>query len=125
KMKNAVQTAICELLEAVGIDNTTTHTEIKIAKDEIYLIELNARSGGDHIAYPLTELSTGYPYIQGAINIALDSFLMPKSESFDENNCGILFISKQTQDLKAIFDECENYTWLYKKIKLPMIWLKS
>ena len=59
----AVERAIVELLNNVGIKYGPTHTEIKIRDGRVYLIELNSRPGGDHIAYPLTELSTGYDYI--------------------------------------------------------------
>lgn len=114
-LKRKIDIAIGELLSIVGIDNTTSHTEIKIIDDEIYLIELNARSGGDHIAYPLTELSTGYPYIQGAIEIAINDHKVPELDKYTKRNCGVLFVVKQTAFLKQLFDKCEDYSWLYKK----------
>ena len=117
-LRDKIDKVIPNLLKAVGVDNTTSHTEIKIVNDEIYLIELNARSGGDHIAYPLTELSTGYPYIQGAISIAMDTFSFPDRESFKKNHCGIIFIAEQTKVFEPLFDNCEQYDWLYKKNKM-------
>lgn len=115
EIREKVKRVIPDLLSTIGVDNTTTHTEIKILDGEIYLIELNARSGGDHIAYPLTELSTGYPYIQGAINVAMDSFEFPSRESFEKNPCGIVFIAEQTKDFEPLFEKCDQYEWLYKK----------
>ena len=112
---------IPELLGTVGVDNSTSHTEIKIVNEQIYLIELNARSGGDHIAYPLTELSTGYPYIQGAINVAMDSFEFPTHDSFKDNYCGVIFVVEQTKRFKPLYDECEKYEWLYKKNNMTKI----
>ena len=117
EMREKVKNVIPLLLREVGVDNTTTHTEIKIFDDEIYLIELNARSGGDHIAYPLTELSTGYPYIQGAINISIGSFHFPEPNSLKKNHCGVIFIAEQTKEFVPLFEECEQYHWLYKKNK--------
>lgn len=114
-LKNKIEIAIGELLSTVGVDNTTSHTEIKIIDEEIYLIELNARSGGDHIAYPLTELSTGYPYIQGAIEVAINEHNIPDLNLYPKRNCGVLFVVKQTAFLKELFDTCEQYEWLYKK----------
>lgn len=73
-MTSKIKTAISKGLTAIGVDNSTCHTEIKIVDDKIFLIEFNARPGGDHIAWPLTELSTGYNIIKGAISIALDDF---------------------------------------------------
>lgn len=113
--RKKIEQVIPSLLHEVGVDNTTSHTEIKIVDGEIYLIELNARSGGDHIAYPLTELSTGYPYIQGAINIAMGTFSFPKPECFEKKHCGIIFVAEQTRDFYSLFEECTQYNWLYKK----------
>lgn len=113
--RKKIEQVIPSLLHEVGIDNTTSHTEIKIVDGEIYLIELNARSGGDHIAYPMTELSTGYPYIQGAINIAMDTFSFPKPESFEKQHCGVIFVAEQTKDFLPLYERCSQYSWLYKK----------
>ena len=117
KLRRKIDRVIPDLLRTVGVDNSTAHTEIKIVDDYIYLIELNARSGGDHIAYPLTELSTGYPYIQGAIDVAKDSFSFPAKETFQRNHCGIIFIAEQTKDFEPLYEKCEQYDWLYKKNK--------
>lgn len=115
QIRKKVENIIPDLLKTVGVDNTTTHTEIKIVDGDVYLIELNSRSGGDHIAYPLTELSTGYPYIQGAINIAMDSFVFPNASSLQTNHCGVIFIAEQTKVFEPLFKKCEQYYWLYKK----------
>lgn len=115
EIRGRIERVIPELLGKVGVDNTTSHTEIKIVDGKIYLIELNARSGGDHIAYPLTELSTGYPYIQGAIEVATGSFSFPSPESFEKNHCGVIFITEQTRDFEPLFETCGNKDWLYRK----------
>ncbi len=110
-----IEAILDRALSAIGLLNGPCHTEIKIKDGNIYLIEFNARPGGDHIAFPLTELSTGYSYIKGAINIALSQF-----EAIDKatllNMCsGVLFVTEQTSQLIHIFDECEKYEWCYKK----------
>lgn len=114
-IKKKIETAIIKGLVAIGVDNTTCHTEIKIVDDKIYLIEFNARPGGDHIAWPLTELSTGYNLIKGAIEIALGIFNGVDTNKFQSNYAGVYFVTKQTSHLKPVFDECENYEWLYHK----------
>lgn len=114
-MIEKVKTAISKGLTAIGVDNSTCHTEIKIVDDKIYLIEFNARPGGDHIAWPLTELSTGYNIIKGAISIALDDFKGIDFTSFHKYYAGVYFVTKQSSYLKPIFDECEKYDWLYHK----------
>ena len=114
-MRRKVETAIIKGLVAIGVDNSTCHTEIKIVDDKIYLIEFNARPGGDHITWPLTELSTGYNMIKGAIEIALGIFDCVDTNKFNSNYAGVYFVTKQTSHLKPIFDKCEKYDWLYHK----------
>lgn len=114
EMRRKVTAAICELLDNVGLQNGPSHTEIKIVDNKIFLIELNSRPGGDHIAYPLTELSTGYDYITQIICVALNHEPSPppeKSIAF----AGVRFISTQTKELVNIFNNCDDKPWLYKK----------
>lgn len=115
EMKQKIIDAISKGLTAIGLNNSSCHTEIKIVNNYIYLIEFNARPGGDHIAWPLTELSTGYNMIQGAINIALNQFRGVNYSSLKTYYAGVYFVTKQTSFLKPIFDECEKYDWLYQK----------
>lgn len=114
-VKRKIENVLDEALTQLGIKNGACHTEIKIKGNDIYLIEFNARPGGDHIAYPLTELSTGYSYIKGAISIALNEFKLIEKENFINKSAGVLFICKQTQQFKPLFDICENYEWCYEK----------
>lgn len=117
-MRKKVESALSKGLSAIGVDNSTCHTEIKIVDDIIYLIEFNARPGGDHIAWPLTELSTGYNIIKGAINIALGSFVEIDYSVFKKNFAGVYFVTTQSAYLKKKFDNCEKYDWLYYKNKV-------
>lgn len=116
-MKHRIYNAIPQLLAQVGIDNTATHTEIKIVNDNIYLIEVNSRPGGDNIAASLVELSTGYSYLEGVIKIAIGEFEFPDYATFNKHTSGILFYTKQTSFLKKAFDECMNYDWCVEKQK--------
>jgi biotin carboxylase len=118
EMRKKIELVLSEGLTAIGVDNTACHTEIKIVDDIIYLIEFNARPGGDHIAWPLTELSTGYNIIKGAINIALDSFTEVDYSVFKKNFAGVYFVTTQSAYLKKIFDDCEKFNWLYQKNKV-------
>ena len=83
-----------------------------------YLIEFNARPGGDHIAHPLTELSTGYPYIKGAIEIAINTFTGINEENYINKYAGVLFVAEQTKELAPLFEKCESYKWCYKKYRV-------
>ena len=118
EMRENVERVISGMLDAVGIENGPCHTEIKIINNKIYLIEINARPGGDHITYPLTELSTGYPYISAIMWAALGKYEEHKPQKLERNYCGIYFVTEETAYLKPVFDCCENYRWLYHKNKV-------
>lgn len=117
-MRKNVENAVCEGLCAIGVDNTSCHTEIKIVDGKVYLIEFNTRPGGDHIAWPLATLSTGYSYIQGAIKIALGEFESVDTSKLAKHYAGVYFVTTQSSHLKAVFDTCDNEPWLYKKNKV-------
>lgn len=115
EMRRKVEEAIIDMLDCVGIENGPCHTEIKIIDGDIYLIEINARPGGDCITYPLTELSTGYKFLTGIILAACNVFYDPSVYKSTPKYAGIYFISKQTAHLKPLFDKCDGKPWLYQK----------
>ena len=80
-------------LDALKIENSPSHTEIKLnSAGELYIIETGARMGGDHISSDLVRLSTGYDFVKGAIKLALNQFEPP---IFDKRMySGVFFYSK-------------------------------
>lgn len=114
-MRARIQDVLARALEAIGLVNGCCHTEIKIVDGKVYLIEFNARPGGDHISYPLTELSSGYPYITGMIQIALGEYEPPNLSLCSGGYAGICFVTEQTAFLKSVFDRCQNEPWCYEK----------
>ncbi|MBQ4161550.1 MAG: ATP-grasp domain-containing protein [Parabacteroides sp.] len=112
---NKVVDGVSSGLTAIGLTNGPCHTEIKIIEDKVYLIEFNARPGGDHISWPMVELSTGFDFIS-AIVLAATGDLQPIDVSnFKHNYSGLYYVVKQTDYLKNIFDSCENESWCWEK----------
>lgn len=58
-------------VNAIGIKNGPSHTEIKVTKRGAKIVELGARLGGDCITTHLVPLSTGVDMVKCCINIAL------------------------------------------------------
>ena len=107
--------AVSSGLTAIGITNGPCHTEIKIINGDVYLIEFNARPGGDHIWWPMVELSTGYDII-GAVAQAATGDLKPIDvNAFKHNYSGLYYVVQQTGYLKPIFDVCEKEKWCWEK----------
>lgn len=61
----------CDAVNAIGIKNGPSHTEIKITKDGPKIVELGARLGGDNITTHLVPLSTGVNLVECCIRVAL------------------------------------------------------
>lgn len=115
EMRKKVENVIIDALKAIGMDNGPCHTEIKIKDNKIYLIEFNARPGGDRISGVLTELSTGYQYFNGMIEVAFGELYEVDISKLKKCYSGIYFITEQTKKLKPIFDICQNFSWCYEK----------
>lgn len=58
-------------IEAIGIKNGPSHTEVKITSSGVKIVELGARLGGDFITTNLVPLSTGIDMVECCIKIAL------------------------------------------------------
>ena len=106
---------VCEGLTAIGLTNGPCHTEIKIIDNQVYLIEFNARPGGDHISWPMVELSTGFDFISAIVLSAIGDLQPIDVTQFKHNYSGLYYIVKQTEHLKSIFDTCENESWCWER----------
>lgn len=102
-------------LSAIGLTNGPCHTEIKIIDGEVYLIEFNARPGGDHIWCPMVKLSTGFDIIAAVAQAATGDLQPIDVNSFNHYYSGLYYVVKQTGYLKSIFDICEKNDWCVEK----------
>lgn len=74
-----IKAIVGKALSALKIENSPSHTEIKLnSQGELYIIEIGARMGGDFITSDLVRLSTGYDMVKGAIELAVGKFKAPK-----------------------------------------------
>ncbi len=74
----AQETAVCHLvtqtLAALGVDNSVTHTEVMLTAEGPFIIEVNARPGGDQIS-SLVRLAKGFDLYEVAVHISLGGTL--------------------------------------------------
>ena len=100
-------------LDALNVLYGASHTEIKITEEgEVYLIEVGARMGGDFIGSDLVQLSTGYDFLKGVIQIALNEFEIPAISK--QWYSGIYFLSKETEFLKEIVENSDRHPEIVK-----------
>ena len=95
-------------LTALEVTNGASHSEFKITDDgRIVIIEIGARMGGDFIGSHLVQLSTGYDFLRGVIEVALGDF---KEPVLPEYKCsGIYFLSADTEQVKYYIEHCRDY----------------
>ena len=66
-----VREVVFHALDTLGIENSASHTELKIAENGlIRIIEIGGRMGGDCIGSDLVRYSTGYDFVRMTIQVA-------------------------------------------------------
>jgi biotin carboxylase len=102
QIQNKIKKETIKALNALEIQFGASHSEFRITKEgTVYAIEVGARMGGDFIGSHLVELSTGYDFVKGVIDVALNQFDEP---SFgQQNHSGVYFLCKETEYLVPYF----------------------
>lgn len=91
-------------LTALGVTNGASHSEYRITKDgKIYVMEIGARMGGDFIGSHLVQLSTGYDFLRGVIEVALGEFTPPVRTI--NKYSGVYFLCQETGYLDLYFQQ--------------------
>ncbi|SEA69100.1 ATP-grasp domain-containing protein [Psychroflexus halocasei] len=108
KIQEKIREITIDSLNALGIKNGAGHTEVKIDCDgNVFVIEVGARMGGDFIGSHLVELSTGYDYVKGVIDVALNNLISPKLTK--KQYAGVYFLCKQTEALMPYFNQKNDF----------------
>ena len=108
EVKRRIQELVEKSLTALEIENSVSHTEVKLnGKNELFIIETGARMGGDFITSDLVRLSTGYDLVEGAIKLAIGQFAPPLVTSHFFS--GVYFYSKLAPNVGQIIRNHELY----------------
>ena len=98
EMFEQIYSLTAKALDALGVTDGASHSEYKITFDgNPVIMEIGARMGGDFIGSDLVQLSTGYDFLKGVINVALGAFEIPVL--FNQGCSGIYFFCKETERL--------------------------
>ena len=97
KQRTDIANLTIQMLNALKIENSAGHTEIKMDANGVpYVIEMGPRMGGDYISSDLVRLSTGYDFVKGVLEVATGRFVEPV---FGEPKCsGVYFLCEETKD---------------------------
>jgi biotin carboxylase len=79
ELKNKLFQLTTDSLQTLGLKNGASHAEIILDEnDNLYIIEVAGRMGGDFIGSHLVELSTGFDFLMATVDIALNNFAIDK-----------------------------------------------
>ena len=95
-------------LDALGITNGASHSEYKITKEgRVVVMEIGARMGGDFIGSNLVQLSTGYDFLRGVIEVALGEEIHPEPKHLAYS--GVYFLSALTPEVLPYIAHADRY----------------
>lgn len=115
QIRDELKTRIFQLtinsLKALGLENGASHTEIILDKnDNLHVVEVAGRMGGDFIGSHLVELSTGFDFLRATIDVALGNFDFDKYFNRLNNRfSGVCFLSGQQGKIVEIVDNSEEF----------------
>ena len=107
-IQNKVRKIVNHALDSLHIQYGASHSELKITEGgEIFVIEIGARMGGDFIGSHLVQLSTGYDFLKGVIEVALGSFHEPQIT--ERKYSGVYFLSEESKYLRSVIENSNSY----------------
>lgn len=109
-LQTKIKKVIPNLLSSIGYSNGASHIEIKYRDEDIYLIEVNLRGGGDEISNKLVLMSSGVDYLRCMIEVSLNIFQSPVQVA-PPSYAGIYYLCKQTESMLSFFKEAEGKEW--------------
>jgi len=100
-------------VKALGIEYGASHPELMITPDgKVYVTEIGARMGGDFIGSDLVQLSTGYDFLKGVIDVAQGQFTPPQKTK--ESCSGVYFYSPDTPRVKDFIEHRRDFPQIVK-----------
>lgn len=70
EVQEQIKKVALQAIEAIGLQNGPSHTEIKVTEDGAKIVEIAARLGGDFITSRLVPLSTGVDLVGASVLLA-------------------------------------------------------
>jgi carbamoyl-phosphate synthase large subunit len=96
-----IKETVLRLIDTLDLGDSATHTEIKVNKKGIYIIEIGARLGGDFITSDLVPLATGIDMLANQILLALGEPV--KVLQKQNKHAGIQFINSLNYERASSF----------------------
>lgn len=120
--KQKIREIVARIGKALRFENCPSHTELKINKRGIFVIETSPRLGGDYITSTLTPLSTGINMEDQLLHIALGENVDTQSGRVAKAS-GVCFLNLPCGKVTAI-DHAINEVSTWPNVYSFATWLK-
>ena len=111
EQKDSIREIVSKIGKALKFENCPSHTELKINKRGIFVIETSPRLGGDYITSTLVPLSTGINMEDQLLHIALGEKVDTTTGRFEKAS-GVCFLNLPCGKVTAIDDAIKEVkTW--------------
>lgn len=122
QMYQRIYTITNRALTSLNVTNGASHSEYRITKDgRVVVMEIGARMGGDFIGSDLVQLSTGYDFVKGVIEVVLGEFSEPQIT--EHKYSGVYFLCEETKHLLPIIQNAnKNKTIVQFEITNPKLY---
>ena len=91
---------IIKSLDVLKVSNGASHSEIKILNDEVKIIEIGARMGGDFIGSDLVNISTGVDFLKLVLDISLGEEILKNFPIIENKNIAFVKFIFTKEDLE-------------------------
>ena len=114
ELNEKINSVTITALDSLGIKFGASHVELLISpENEVFVVEVGARMGGDFIGSHLVYLSTGYDYLKGVIEVSMGKFSNPIIKS-PKTYSGVFFLSSQTEWVEKMIEKHEEITYEFE-----------
>jgi biotin carboxylase len=114
QLRDKVLDTVYQALTCLGVTFGASHSELLITPDDnAFIVEIGARMGGDCIGSHLVQLSTGYDFVKGVIEVSLGNFQLP--EKPNQGYSGIYYLTAQPGIIKQIVDRTSSFTQVVER----------
>jgi len=111
-IKSKILGIVRNALDILKIKNGASHSEILLTqREDIVIVEVAGRMGGDFIGSHLVYHTTGFDYVKAVIEIALGDFEMEDYKSDIENKAQVYFLTakpgivKKVKNMEHLFND--------------------
>lgn len=116
---NLIYIEVLKAINAVGLDNAPSHTEVKIWNGKVFIIEMACRLGGDYITSDLVPLSSGVDMLENLILAAIGQDINVTNKlqkfsavqfvnNFNYNNCKSFIANNSNSIIRYEIEPFEN-----------------